>query len=67
MLEKIGMYYHVHCDFCSNEEDTEETDFMSAVDEIKKRGWKVFLSDGSWNHKCDFCMNGGNDEFDIFD
>jgi hypothetical protein len=67
MIEKIGSYYRAECDFCSNDVDINETEFMSTIDQLKKRGWKVFLSSGSWNHKCDFCMNGDSDDFDIFD
>ena len=55
-LEKYGTGFVAHCDFCSNEHETEENDFVSAVDVIKRSGWKVFKKMGEWFHKCDACV-----------
>ena len=61
MLEKAGSNFIANCDFCSNYIDTEETEWMSAIDKMKKLGWQVFKKMGEWFHKCDLCQSSIED------
>lgn len=55
-LEKEGSTFTAQCDFCNHHIDTDETDFLAAVDVIKRKGWKVFMQMKEWFHKCDECL-----------
>lgn len=64
-LEKIGGTFTAYCDFCNNDYETEETDFLGAVDAIKRIGWKVFKKMNEWFHKCDNCvLEENSDDFE---
>jgi len=54
-LAKDGSTFYAECDFCGDCSDTDEPEFMSALDHIKKRGWLVFQLNGEWHHKCSVC------------
>ena len=58
MLEKQREGFIAQCDFCPDTVETEEHDFQSAIDEIKRQGWKVFKRGGEWFHKCVDCQHG---------
>ena len=68
MLDK-DRTFTARCDFCAHEDfDTEETDFLSAVEAMKKKGWKVFKKNGEWNHKCCECQAlEENKDFDVLE
>lgn len=55
MLEKC-ITFIANCDFCSNSFDTDEDEFMPAVESMKREGWKVFKENGEWQHKCTSCV-----------
>lgn len=55
MLEKHGITFTAECDFCGDDIDTDEDDFVAAVAAIKRAGWKVFRKLSEWFHKCDNC------------
>lgn len=63
MLEKSGSTFYASCDFCPDSVDTQETEFLSAVEAIKRLAWKVFKKMGEWFHKCGCCQaeDGGKD------
>lgn len=62
MLEK-SITFMATCDYCSNDFDTDETDFHSAVQRMKRESWKVFKEvDNSWAHKCDNCLQEEREE-----
>lgn len=66
MLEK-SITFIANCDFCSEYFDTDETEFMSAVEKMKQEGWKVFKTGGEWQHKCGACQaeSAGKDFEDL--
>lgn len=65
-LEKEGGTFIAQCDFCSNYIDTNETDFMSGIDVMKLKGWKVFKDGIEWQHKCDSCQASEHEkDFDV--
>lgn len=54
--------FYVCCDFCSNDINIRQNDFMKAIEVLKMRGWKVIF-DGQattkaeqWLHKCPTCQ-----------
>lgn len=56
MLEPSDYGYAASCDFCSTEIELQTRDFMTAVEIIKRRGWKISKGeDGQWQHKCPAC------------
>lgn len=55
MLEKYAITYEMSCDFCSEQVDTDEEEFMAAVNSAKAKGWKVFRQKGEWTHKRPDC------------
>lgn len=61
MLEK-EITFIANCDFCSNNFDTDEDNFVNAVDIMKKQGWNVFKTKGEWFHKCDACIERDGDK-----
>lgn len=54
MLSKNPLYV-AECDFCSEYHETDEDDFIEAVNAIKDEGWKVFKENGEWKHMCPSC------------
>jgi hypothetical protein len=58
MLEKDGHTFTVQCDFCPDTHDTDEDEFLAAVEAVKREGWKVFKQNGEWFHKCGCCPAG---------
>lgn len=56
-LEKDGVTFVAQCDFCPDYTDTDETEFMSAVEKIKQEGWVVFKKGKEWFHKCEACQD----------
>lgn len=66
MLERSATAFHAQCDFCSDSFDTDEGEFVDAVDTIKKQGWRVFKKGAEWFHKCGCCLaeEAGKD-FDV--
>lgn len=61
MLEKAGGTFVANCDFCSNYTDTEEAEWQSAIDKMKRLGWQVFKKMGEWFHKCELCQDSSDD------
>lgn len=61
MLDK-SITFFVNCDFCSESFDTDEEEFMAAVNAMKKDGWKVFKEKNEWQHKCPSCHADDFDE-----
>ncbi len=56
MIERNTFGFTATCDSCpSGCEDIDEENFYSAIDELKKRGWKIFKRRGDWNHTCTMC------------
>lgn len=43
------------CDACPDGIETEETDFLKALDAAKAEGWKVRRIGGEWAHLCPAC------------
>lgn len=65
-LEKSGSTFLAACDFCGNYMETDETDFLAAVDRIKSVDWKVYKNNGEWFHKCWCCqMQDGEKDFEV--
>ncbi len=64
-LEKSGNTFDAGCDFCHNDLQTDEDEFVAAVEAMKRAGWKVFKQGGEWFHKCDDCL--GEDGVDDFE
>ena len=65
MLNKYGHTFEATCDFCDADLDTDEDEFMSAVEALKRADWKVFRANGEWNHKCSDCCSGSANDFDV--
>ena len=65
MLEKQGITFLASCDFCGDDVETDEDEFVPAVEAIKRAGWKVFRQSGQWFHKCDNCQ--ASDSVDDFE
>lgn len=63
MFEKHSISYVAHCDFCSETQDTGETDFYDAISAIKAKKWTVFKAYGEWNHQCPSCSEDAREEF----
>ena len=55
MIEKHAITFEMTCDFCSEQIDTDEDEFMPAIESAKAKGWKVFKKNGDWTHKCPDC------------
>jgi hypothetical protein len=68
MLEK-HITFVADCDHCGTKSmDTDEHDFMAAVQRIKRAGWKVQRDGhGNWEHVCPGCQedNLGEDFDDL--
>lgn len=65
-LEKT-ITFVASCDFCSNDLDTDETEFMDAVSKIKGEDWKVFKDyRQEWAHKCPVCAEKERDAEEFF-
>ena len=47
------------CDNCGEELDTDETEFVDALDVLREEGWKAFKVSGDWVHHCGDCRGGG--------
>lgn len=60
-LDKDSSTFTASCDFCSNYIDTDEDEFLSAVERIKRLGWRVFKQGGEWFHQCEDCQDLGGD------
>ena len=67
MLEKHGTTFVATCDFCPYYVDTEEDEFLAAVEKIKSEGFKVYKTGHEWNHKCGGCCEeeAGEDFGDV--
>lgn len=67
MLDKYGLDFTASCDFCDETFDTEEDEFRSAIEAIKRAGWKVFKRGQEWFHKCTDCQSeqGADDYEDV--
>ncbi len=51
------MHSHgVHCDSCSNSEESCGRSFREMIAEIKTLGWKIFKIGEIWCHKCPVCI-----------
>lgn len=66
-LEKDASTFIAQCDFCPDTHDTEESDFYSAVEAIKRVGWRVFKKGAEWFHKCGCCQAEAADARDFGD
>jgi len=56
------------CDFCPETLDTDEDEFLAAVNVMRREGWKVFKQNGEWFHKCVSCQEDeGEDAFDALE
>ena len=52
--------YYVVCDFCSNEINIQQSEFMRAIEALKMRGWKIIKAGDEWLHKCPVCQKDKN-------
>lgn len=65
-IEKYGHTFQATCDYCPEDLDTDEDEFMSAVASMKRQGWKVFKEGAEWCHKCPDCAGGpSSEDFDV--
>ena len=57
MLSKQGLItFVVMCDECGDESDTDEEDFLCAVQAVKDQGWVIRPDErGGWLHVCPNC------------
>lgn len=61
MILKDGDQQQVACDGCGAESPVyDEKDFHEMIDEIKAEGWSVTRPNGTWQHHCKDCANGGS-------
>lgn len=61
--------FYVVCDFCSNDINIQQHDFMRAIESMKMRGWKIMKNPRTkefmtvseeWLHKCPECQKNDN-------
>jgi hypothetical protein len=59
MLHRIKGEIQFQCDYCDHEVlETEETEFTSAVEVLRTRGWTALpppLGKSEWRHRCPGC------------
>jgi hypothetical protein len=48
----------IHCDRCSDYEETRCTDFAGALAKVKAHGWRVRKHGSIWEHYCKTCSRG---------
>lgn len=65
MLDKQGITFVAICDHCPEDYDTEEDEFYSAVEAMKREGWRVAKVQGQWDHTCPDCQENANDFEDV--
>jgi len=55
-IEKF-ITYVMDCDKCSENFDTDETEFMAAKERAKSEGWKTYKNkQGDWEDSCPSCF-----------
>ena len=48
--------FYIACDFCSNDINIQQDDFMRAIEALKMRGWRIIKDGKNWLHKCPECQ-----------
>lgn len=58
MIEQLGHFeFEVSCDGCGETFTVDSEWFQDAVNEAKRRGWKIFKEAGGWTHQCPDCRD----------